>query len=162
MTFRALSLYREKLENSTRVEEFYQLMNLYYRANYVLGKENLTNTDCSGLICGTLTLMGNKLRINANDIYQVLSLPDNEIYDPLKIKLVFFKDTSGKVKHIGVLCINDIIYHASYPRGAVHEPLTQCFKRYASKGLTHEIRMLSFDKVDENTGLIYDLDEELV
>lgn len=158
---RALSLYREKLEKKSRPKQFMTLKNLYEGAEYVLGEENLERCDCSGLVCGILTLLGNKIRINADNIKDILCIEDNKYYDDLKVKLVFFLNEEGVAKHVGILSPNNLIYHASYPNGTRYESLPPTVERYKKKGLEMKVMMLNFDAVDSNTGLVYDLDSEL-
>lgn len=158
---RALSLFRERYEKLNRVEQFMVLKNLYEGASYVMGEENIERTDCSGLICGVLTLMGNEIRINANDIKNLLTIPDNIMYDPLKIKLLFYVNDEKEAKHVGIICPNSILFHSSHPNGARFESIRAVNSRYKDRGLTPHVAMLDFTKVDENTGLIYGLDEEL-
>ena len=126
-----------------------------------MGKENLEQCDCSGLVCGVLTLLDNEIRINADNIKDVLAVEDNKYYDVLKVKLVFFLNSEGVAKHVGILCPNNMIFHSSYPNGARHEFLPPTLERYKAKGLESKVMMLDFNKVDMNTGLVYDLDEEL-
>ena len=161
MTTRALSLFKEKVYLMNRVKEFMTIKNLFLGADYVWGSENLEECDCSGLICGTLTLMGNKIRINAEDIRQILTRNDNQFYDESKVKLGFFISPENKAKHVGIITDNSLFCHASYPKGVAFEDLNHTINRYNLQGYTFEKKMLDFDKVDEHTGLIYDLDEEL-
>lgn len=158
---RALSLFKEKVDNMNRVDQFMALKNLYEGARYKLGKENLEETDCSGLICGILTFMGNKIRINADNIKNILTIEDNSMYDEAKVKLMFFLDKEGVAKHVGIICPNGLLFHSSSPNGARYEALRVVNRRYEDRGLTPYTAMLDFSKVDMNTGLVYDLDEEL-
>jgi hypothetical protein len=108
-----------------------------------------------------LTLQGNTIRINAEDIRQILTEPDNNVYDPMKVKLGFFISPEGRAKHVGIIAPNKLFCHASFPVGVEYEDLKRTIQRYALQGYTFEVKMLDFDKVDQHTGLIYDLDEEL-
>lgn len=159
---RALSLYREKLDNLSRPQQFMQLMHLYEGATYGWGAENLESTDCSGLICGTLTLLGNKIRINASQVRDKLTVLDNSIFDENKVKLMFFNTEDGDTKHVAVVCDNGLLYHASSPKGTKYESEGMVIDRYFKRGLFAEVRMLDFTRVDDNTGLVYDLDDELI
>ena len=158
---RALSLFKEKVEDMNRVDQFMAFKNLFEGAKYKMGKENLVEADCSGVICGILTFMGNKIRINADNIKEILTIPDNAMYDPAKVKLMFFLNEEGEAKHVGIICPNGLLFHSSYPNGARYEALRAVNRRYEDKGLTPHTAMLDFSKVDMNTGLVYDLDAEL-
>ena len=160
--FRALSLYKEKLSLMSRAKQFMQLMNLYIGASYTWGAENLEQTDCSGLICGTLSLLGNKIRITADGIRRTLAVEDNSIYDEYKVKLIFFVDDKDVAKHVGVVCDNGLVLHASSPKGCLYESEGIVISRYEKRGMKAEVKTLDFSKVDDNTGTMYDLDDELI
>lgn len=159
--FRALSLFKERVETLPVKEQFEKIAMLFYGAKYKMGSENMRECDCSGLICSTLVLMGFKIRINANDI--MTKLVDEEFHETSPILIGCKKD--GKFKHIGIVLIEgetDIVFNASHPSGTRFESLEKFRSRYTSRGYTtHEV-YLNWEKVAGMHGVAYELDKEFI
>jgi cell wall-associated NlpC family hydrolase len=153
-TMRAMSLWREKFEGLKKEEQFKNLALLYYSAPYEWGHEIPLGTDCSGLICGPLILMGHEIRITADQIRTMLCSPHGTT------DLIFFL-RDDKATHVGIILDRGSVIHASGDRGVVIEDLGSLIKEYERKGETYEINSLDFTQVKKNIGLVYDLDTDL-
>jgi cell wall-associated NlpC family hydrolase len=154
-TMRAMSLWREKFEGLKKEEQFKNLALLYYSAPYEWGHEIPLGTDCSGLICGPLILMGHEVRVTADQIMKNMTSAV-----VASSNLIFFvKD--GKAGHCGIYIGSHAMIHASGERGVVIESTEIVEEEYRLKGYTSIYRELDFDKVEANRGIIYDLDTDL-
>lgn len=160
--YRALALFKESTSPLNLTDQFYKVALLFFGAKYKMGSENMLECDCSGLICGTLNLMGYKIRVTADEIMNKLtdrSDPDSD--NPLLIGCK--KD--GKYKHIGIgmkAGESEVVYNSSYPTGAQFESINNFINRYKKRGYTITITELDWDKVKELDGVAYGLDKELV
>ncbi len=160
MRYRALSLFAERIRNLSLSEQFTKTALLYFGAEYKMGSENLQLCDCSGLICGTLTLMGFKIRITADEIMKNLTTTR----ETLTSVMVIGCKKDGKFKHIGIILPkggSEVVYHSSYPYGVQFESLKHFGKRYTDRGYTFETAYLDWATIENTHGEVYGLDKEL-
>ena len=128
---RALSLWREKYSTTCKEDQFKLYTLLFANAPYTWGAENILETDCSGLICGPLILMGHEIRITADQILMKLTKLHGT---PKDVGLVFFMDGEDKATHCGILISPTVVMHASGTRGVVIESLESVVAEYVYKG----------------------------
>ena len=171
MVIRALSLWRQKYEKSSLAEKFRRMTDLFMGAEYVWGKENILECDCSGLICGALIMMGYNVRVTATQLKEIVDTDGIERH-PDKIHLIFFiasedydtpsgRRSAGTVRHVGIVASDDIVLHASHPKGVAYERIEELVDRYNSKGCYTLIAPLNWNKVRQMEGKAYGLDEEV-
>lgn len=171
---RALSLWREKYENSSMEEKFHLLSYLYLDSEYVWGREGLSQSDCSGLVCGILTFLGYPIRITATGLMNtVFKKETNSDYVKGLIKAVFYVadedyDTpsgtrpKGTARHVALLESEDLLIHSSYPRGTGFSTMDDLQKHYLAKGASPVWRVLDWEALANYEGEVYGLDEELI
>ena len=165
MIFRALNLFRKKFDKRTREEQFKDLALLYFGGKYTWGREVPEEVDCSGLICGVLTLMGYPIRVSADELMRKFFNKDDE---KSNLKLVFFVskeayDTpsgnrlAGIARHVSILIGDDILYHAVSPR-VRFESLDVAKKRYDTSSVV--IKSVNWEAIEAEDGK-YAIDPEL-
>ena len=171
---RAMSLWREKYENANRVEKVRLLAYLYLDAPYVWGSEAPGGTDCSGLICGIFTFMGNPIRVTATDLKKKVFTKDTDgTYEPAKIKAGFLVakndyDTpdgirrAGTARHVGLLYGEGLFLHATYPRGTVVEAIKTVRDSYYERDCELVWKELDWEDFASMKGEVYGLDSELI
>jgi len=171
MIFRALNLWKKKFEKASDNEQFKQLALMYYGGKYTWGKETLEEVDCSGLICGVLTLMGYPIRVTADELMTKFFNKDveDQMYDEDNVKLVFFiaKDSyssqagnrlAGRAKHVGILMGDNVMYHAVDPY-VCFEQLDDVIRRYDTSIMV--MKGINWDAIKTEGGK-YGLDPELL
>lgn len=171
---RAMSLWREKYEKANRVEKVRLLAYLYLDAPYVWGSEAPGGTDCSGLLCGIFTFMGNPIRITATDLMdKVFTIETDSSYEKEKIKAGFLVanndyDTpdgirpKGTARHVGLLYGTGLFLHATYPTGTIVQTVAEVRDSYYERDARMVWRELNWGKLKEMKGTTYGLDQELV
>lgn len=161
MNFRALSLFKERMEELSKEEQFIKTALLFFGAKYELGTENMRECDCSGLICGALTLMGYKIRVNAHQILTRM-VDFNNSNGKSVVLIGCMKD--GLYKHVGIVLDggeDTVVLNSSHPTGVQIETYDSFINRYIKRGYSVSTFSLDFDKVKAMEGVIYDLDEDL-
>lgn len=161
--FRGLSLFKEKLGRLSKSRQFEKMSLLFQGAEYTMGNENMDNCDCSGLICGTLNLMGYRIRITADEIMRKLTKEYSSENTEEVTFIMCLKD--GKCNHIGIVLQKgeaDVIYNSSYPTGVQFETPQIFLERYRIRGYTIAYMYLDWNKVKDMDGVAYGLDKELV
>ena len=107
---------QKRWSEATLAERFRMATYLYEGLPYEGGKENpLISADCSGTVCGPLYLMGYNIRVNANDLFNMLftiNVSDNETGDQTKIMAVFYK-TLKRIKHFGRMVPSGYVVHVA-------------------------------------------------
>lgn len=161
MTMRGLSLFKERIETLSKTEQFKKIALMFYGAEYVLGKENFDECDCSGLIGSTLNIMGYDYRVAADWIYNNLTKDTGS--GP---KLAFFLDKEGVAKHVGIVLSpmrGDVFLHSTFPQGVVIEDLEKVVEKYRTvNDETVVYKVLDWSQVDIKNGVVYGLDQEWV
>lgn len=153
-TIRALSHWKEKYSKINKDNQFKNLAVLFLGAPYEWGHEHILGTDCSGLICGPLVYMGYQIRVTADQLMNSILSPKGQT------QLIFFvKD--GKATHCGIGLGQGAMIHASGKRGVVIESTEAVFNEYKDTGHHAVVGYLDWEKIEENEGLVYDLDSEL-
>ena len=167
MIFRAINLWKKKFEKRSENEQFKDLALLYYGGKYKWGREVPEEVDCSGLICGVLTLMGYPIRVTANEL-MLEFFNEEPDFNKDDIKLVFFVSNeafgsisgnrlAGQARHVGILMDNYIILHATEPKVCLEE-LELIELRYKDSEMV--IKSVNWDAIKSARGL-YGLDPEL-
>lgn len=152
-TIRAMSLWREKFEGLSKEEQFKNLALTYYGAPYEWGHEIALGTDCSGLICGPLILMGHEVRITAD---QLLKTCTSQTF----VENVFFMyNQEKKAHHCGIILDKGACIHASGKRGVVIESIESVKNEYSTSMMLK--RSIDWAKVEASRGIVYDLDTDL-
>ena len=171
---RAMTLWREKYEKSSRYEQFWLLAYLYLDAPYVWGKEVPGETDCSGLVCGIFTFMGNPIRVTATSLMNDVFLTETDgIYEEGTIKAGFLvanndyhtpsgKRPAGTARHVGLLYGENLFLHASFPRGTAVEELEKVRRRYEEMDCSMIFKELDWCALKKMEGQTYGLDEDLI
>ena len=165
MIYRALNLFKKKFDKRTESERFKDLALLYYGGKYTWGREVPEEVDCSGLMCGVLTLMGYPIRVDADTLMTKFFNKDAYEND---LQLVFFvaKDSydspsgtrlAGRARHVGILIGKDITFHARSPR-ATFETLEAVRERYDTSDML--IKSVNWEAIKSEDGH-YGLDIEL-
>lgn len=161
---RHLNLFRERLSTLRRDQAFMEIAPMFIGASYNMGSENFEMCDCSGLICSTLNGLGYEIRVNANDIMNSM-VSDYKSTNKL-VKLVgFYNSSQSRYTHIGIIYespSDDMILHASYPKGCCFEDYKNCTDRYKSKGYTIKRVQLDWDKIKLMDGKVYDMDSDFI
>lgn len=171
---RALSLWREKYERASREEKVRLLAYLYLDAPYVWGSEAPGGTDCSGLLCGIFTFMGNPIRVTATELMnKVFTEEVTGEYVPSVIKAGFLVANNdyetpdgirkaGTVRHVGLMYGEGLFLHASSPRGVAIETTAEVRDTYYERDCRMEWRQLNWERLKEMKGTSYGMDKELI
>lgn len=171
---RAMSLWREKYEMASRVEKVRLLSYLYLDAPYVWGSEAPGGTDCSGLLCGIFTFMGNPIRVTATDLMnKVFTKETDGTYVPDIIKagfLVANRDyetpdgvrSQGTARHVGLMYDTGLFLHATSPAGTIVETIAEVRDKYYERDCSLIWKELDWDALEQMKGETYGLDKELV
>ena len=171
---RAMTLWREKYEKADREEKVRLIAYLYLDAPYVWGAEAPGETDCSGLVCGIFTFMGNPIRVTATSLMNDVFLKDtDEKYEEGKIKAGFLvanndydtpsgRRPAGNARHVGLLYGDDLFLNASYPRGTIIEEVGKVREKYRERDCTMVFKELDWDALAKMKGQTYGLDTDLV
>jgi len=171
---RALSLWREKYENANREERVRLLAYLYLDAPYIWGAEAPGGTDCSGLLCGIFTFMGNPIRVTATDLMnKVFTKKSNATYDKKVTKAFFLVANNdyetpdgvrpaGTARHVGLLYGKGMLLHATYPKGTVVESIESVESSYSKSNVTMIFKELDWDALKKMKGEVYGMDTDLL
>lgn len=161
MRFRALNLWKKKVERQVWDKQFVDLALMFNGVKYGWGKENLKEVDCSGLISAVLNFMGFPIRTTADEfLKRFFTQKTDWNYDPSTLKAVFFvaktnystpsgDRLAGFARHVGVLVGDGIIINAVEPYTKL-EILGEVKKRYNSS--TCIIRELDWEAVEADNG----------
>jgi len=90
------------------------LLRFFAGIPYGWGKENLWESDCSGLVCAVLFIMGYDIRVSADHLYHhVFIKPVTKYAARDRIMAVFYIDKdSGKCTHVAPVLENYILLNA--------------------------------------------------
>jgi len=104
-------------EKASKAELFRLLCLQYVDLPYIGGQENpLHGTDCSGLVCGPLHMMGYDIRTTADSLYHHIFTDKltnaHEYADTTKIIAVFYI-TNDKRKHFGRTVKSGYVTHVA-------------------------------------------------
>ncbi len=160
---RHLTLFRSRLAELSREDQFKKIATMFIGAKYKMGSENFNECDCSGLLCSSLRGMGYNIRITADDLIKrccVKGYKDNNgdvgvigLYDK-KVK---------KYSHIGILFHSprgNTMLHSSYPIGVAFEDMDVAYKAYTDRGFRVDYFTMDFNRVEKIDGETYGLDED--
>lgn len=153
---RALTLFRKKIDEEDKVQRFYNYALSYFGAKYVWGSEHFQESDCSGLIAGTLALLGHPIRETAEGFRKMFFKTTTPTFDKTKIKCIFFVPNhayktasglrpAGHARHIGLLVGENVILDATVPTAKI-ETLEDIKKRYTDCSI--EIKEIDWEKVE--------------
>ncbi len=169
-----MSLWREKYELATNEEKVRLIAYLYLDAPYVWGSEAPGGTDCSGLICGIFTFMGNPIRITATDLMKKVFIKETDAtYEKGTIKAGFLVanndyDTpdgirlAGTARHVGLLYGEGLFLHATFPAGTIVEKISDVRDTYYERDARLVWKELDWEALREMKGETYGLDQELI
>ncbi len=169
MRYRALNLFKKKVESEARAKQFLDLTLLFNGVKYGWGKENMNRVDCSGLVSAVLNFMGFPIRTTADEFKnKFFTKKTNWTFEPNKVKGIFFvakEDYStqsgnrlaGHAKHIAILVGEGVIINAVMPYTKI-EILDEVKKRYSDADCI--IKELNWEAVEQDKGK-YAFDEDL-
>ena len=169
MRYRALNLWKKKVDSESIAKQFIDLSLLFNGVKYGWGKENMEEVDCSGLISGVLNLMNYPIRQTADGFLQHFFTKSTDwSFDPEKIKAVFFvaradyktpggNRLEGVAKHVALLVGHGAILNAVMPYTKI-EILTDVRQRYEESDCV--IKELDWEKIQKDEGT-YAFDPEL-
>ena len=107
-----------KVMSAAEIFRFYCVKML--DADYVLGKENIFETDCSGTICFPLLCMGLNVRSTAHYLYtHIFTLPAGDIREYLNRVLAIFYGRHGNITHVSPIVGRGVILDAVNPEQPV-------------------------------------------
>ncbi len=104
-----------KIERMPLPWQFIQYASKFAGAEYVLGSENIFQTDCSGLVCGPLMMMGYNIRTTANDLSNRVFTEPVGKNEPFyrSIQVVFFRELGiSRVTHVAPIVGRGVILDA--------------------------------------------------
>lgn len=160
---RHLTLFRSRLDEVSREEQFKKIATMFVGAKYKMGSENFSECDCSGLLCSSLRGMGYEIRITAHGlITQCCNMGYNKDSGDVGVVGLFDKKV-GKYTHIGILFHSprkDTMLHSSYPFGVAFEDMDHADETYTKRGYRVDYLTLDFKKVEKLDGETYGLDED--
>lgn len=106
---------QEKLKRSTRAQQFRYFCLKLIDAHYVLGRENLFATDCSGTICWSLFCMDPKrfnIRMTAGDLFTRIFIHTGQLVDWYSKVLALFYEKGGVISHVSPIVGRGVILDA--------------------------------------------------
>lgn len=109
---------REKLKRSTRAEQFRYFCVKLLNAQYVLGRENLFQTDCSGSICWPLFCIDPKrfnIRMTARDLFKNIYIHAGYLVEWYAKALAIFYEKAGRIVHVSPIVGRGVILDAWDP-----------------------------------------------
>ena len=129
---------QRKLEASTDAERFRYFVFFMHGAQYVLGRENIFETDCSGAICWPLFLMGYNIRMTAAELFErvfIHHVPMAGTKDYWEHVYAVFYRQAGTISHIAPIVGRGVIFDAVNPeQPAQLKALEPVFNWYVSAG----------------------------
>lgn len=106
----------QKLKMMSAAEIFRYFCMKMLSADYVMGKENIFETDCSGTICFPLFAMDLNIRCTAHYLYTHIFIhPAGDIRDYLNRVLAVFYGRSGNITHVSPIVGRGVILDAVEP-----------------------------------------------
>lgn len=159
MKYRALNLWRKKLDTRQKSEQFMDYALLFNGTPYKWGQETMRGVDCSGLFSACFTFMGYPIRTTADDFYNRFFIKETTPeFNDLKVKAVFFiaKDNynvkgtdrlAGSARHIALLVGDGVVFNAVHPC-AKFELLKDVEERYENSDAV--IRGLDWEAVQKD------------
>lgn len=157
------TMLKTRYEKASMADRWRMLIRFFAGAGYDWGKENLYGSDCSGLVCAPLYILGYNIRVSADFLYNNIFLKKVTKYaDRDKIMAVFYINESGKCTHVAPVLENYIVMNAE---PIIQEKTARTVRLYfQARGYTAIWRELDFRAV-ENISLegkyVYGLDPEL-
>lgn len=116
ISLQALAPYlQQKLESSSRAQQFRYFCLLMLGAQYDLGRENLFSTDCSGTICWPLFCMGFNLRMTAAELFERVfthHVAVANIKDYWDQTFAVFYQRAGVISHVAPIVGRGVIFDA--------------------------------------------------
>ncbi len=116
--------------------QLYKFIDKWYGTNYRLGGQTQSGIDCSGFAQKLYgEVYGMDLTRTAMDQYQNCKR-GKKCDDPEEGDLVFFKQRSKRITHVGVYLANDYFVHASTSQGVIISSLKEEYwqRHYAGLG----------------------------
>jgi len=105
---------KARYEEADMPERWRILLRFFAGIPYGWGKENLWESDCSGIVCAVLFIMGYDIRVSADFLYQrIFTKPVSRYTARDRIMAVFYIDKeSGKCTHVAPVLENYIVLNA--------------------------------------------------
>ena len=142
-------VFKKRYEEADMPDRWRMLLRFFAGIPYRRGKENLWESDCSGLVCAALYIMGYDLRVGADFLYRhVFTKHVRKYTSRSKIMAVFYmKNDTGKCTHVAPVLENFIVLNAE---PTLQEKTARAVRIYF-EGQNHwsEWRELDLKKLDE-------------
>ena len=103
-----------RVGSMSKGEQFRFFCSWYGGIAYVGGKENYVyGSDCSGVVCGPLYLMGYDIRCTANDLFREIFTDEVDGYEDREQIMAAFYVTREPTKHFGEMVPAGHITHVA-------------------------------------------------
>lgn len=106
---------QQKLERSSRAQQFRYFCLMMLGAQYELGRENVFQTDCSGTICWPLFCMGFNVRMTAAELFErvfIHHVAVANIKDYWEQTFAVFYQRAGVISHVAPIVGRGVIFDA--------------------------------------------------
>lgn len=115
-------------------------------ADYVMGRENIFETDCSGTICFPLFCMGLNVRVTAGYLYHKMFLNEaGDWHDYLHRVMAVFYGKHGNVSHVSPIVGRGVILDAVNPEQPVSlKAMALVFTWYEKQDYTIHVKELDW------------------
>lgn len=157
-------IFKKRYEQASQPERWRMLTRFFAGLPYGWGKENLLESDCSGLVCAVLYIMGYDIRVSADFLYKrIFTKKVTRYTDREKIMAVFYiEKETGRCTHVAPVLENYIVLNAEL---VLQEKTAREVRKYfEARGHRAEWRELNITAL-ENYSLagenVYGLDPQL-
>lgn len=143
---RFLELVRTHVKGMDRSRRLAYLVRFFWHSAYEWGHEIITGTDCSGMVCGALLMMGYNVRTTAQGLKDFLT-EGTWITHPRCGDLAFYSVVgTGKVVHVAVVSDNWVLMSAEAPN-TLDVPFEMAVRERMEKGQEIEFRRVNWEAV---------------
>lgn len=153
-----------KTEYMTKSQLFSHALTMLWHTRYGYGRENIIQSDCSGLVSAAFYLTGIDIRVTADTFYnEVFTDKDCSAYDDNRIKALFVYDVgSSLIVHVAPIIEHGVCLDAQVCAELM--PYNKFFNIYNDRNhlvLSAAAGWYNIMKYSLNTRCVYGLDPEL-
>ena len=144
---------QEKLKRSTRAQQFRYFCYKLIDAQYILGRENLFATDCSGTICWPLFCMDPKrfnIRMRARDLFRHIFIHPGYLVEWYSKVMAIFYEKGGVVSHVSPIVGRGVILDAWDPdEPVITKALDEVMDYYLASHYSVYIREIDWRQAED-------------